>query len=241
MKIVDAFWQKRNLGVNVTEIQCEPADRKEELASGLSKIQAPYSVCKVPGGAVELLLCAQEQGYQVIEMSIGLESGIRNLELPTVYKRFAPEITIKDADKEQEELVLKEIESGSIFKTDRIALDPYFGETAAGKRYANWTRDLIQQGGRVCVGYYKDIPTAFGVNQDREHKESNAVLGGLLNNRAGVGLGFLSLYTNLYSAKEHGNIKVKTHVSSNNPAIIHLHLQFGYHINEMQYVLIRHQ
>ena len=241
MRITDAFWEKRNLGVDVTEIACAASDSREELIAVLSEVRAPYSVCKIPGGAAELLLCAQEQGYRMIEMSIGLEVGIKHLELPLVYRRFEQEIAIKDADGQQIETILREIESGSIFKTDRIALDSYFGDVVAGKRYANWTRDLLQQGGRVCVGYYKDVPVAFGVNQDKECGISDAVLGGLLNSKAGVGLGFLSLYTNLYSARQHGNIKVKTHVSSNNPAIIHLHLQFGYRVNEMQYVLIKHQ
>ena len=89
MKIVDAVWEKRNLGVDVTEIVCEASDSKEELISALSKVKAPYSVCKVPSGAVELLLCAQEQGYQVIEMLIGMERKTKDLELPSKYKGFA--------------------------------------------------------------------------------------------------------------------------------------------------------
>ena len=241
MKITDAFWEKRNLGVDVTEIQCAASDSKEELKEALAGIKTPYSVCKVPGGAAGLLLCAQEQGYQVIEMSIGLEIGLRELTLPAVYRRFEQEIVVKEADREQRESILREIESGDIFETDRIALDPYFGKEMAGKRYANWSRDLLEQNGHVCVGYYKDTPAAFGVNIDKENAVCDAVLGGMLNHGGRAGLGFLSLFTNLYSARERGNVQVKTHVSSNNQAIIHLHLQFGYRINEMQYVRIRHQ
>ena len=241
MNIVNAFWEKRNLGVDVTEIQCELTDRKEDLKKALSVIKTPYSVCKIPGGAVEQLLCAQEQGYQVIEMSIGLEGKVKELALPAIYKRFASEISIRDADKEQIEEVLREIESGDIFSTDRIALDPQFGKRTAGKRYANWTRDLLQQGARLCIGYYKDKPVAFGVNKDKEGGVSDAVLGGALASGAGVGLGFLSIYANLVSGTQHGNTKMKTHVSSNNPPIIHLHRQFGFHISEMQYVLVKHQ
>ena len=33
---------------------------------------------------------------------------------------------------------MREIESGDIFETDRIALDP-FRKKMAGKRYANWS------------------------------------------------------------------------------------------------------
>ena len=241
MKITDAFWEKRNLGVDVTEITCEITDSREELKKVLAGIEAPYSVCKVPGGAAELLLCAQEQGYQVIEMSIGMEGKTKELALPRIYQRFASEISIEDASSEEIDQVLRRVESGSIFKTDRIALDPYFGEEFAGKRYANWTRDLLKQGAHLCIGYYKDKPAAFGVNKEKENAVSDAVLGGALGTTAGVGLGFLSIYANLISAIRHENKKMCTHVSSNNPAIIHLHIQFGFQISEMQYVLIKHR
>ena len=241
MKIVDAVWEKRNLGVDVTEIVCEASDSKEELITVLSKVNTPYSVCKIPSGSAELLLCAQEQGYQVIEMSIAMEGKTKELSLPRIYQRFASEISVRDADEEQTEQVLREIEFGSIFKTDRIALDPHFGEEAAGRRYANWTRDLIEQGAHVCIGYYKDVPAAFGVNQDKEGAVSHDVLGGVLGNSVGVGLGFLSAYSNLVSAIRYGNVKVVAYVSSNNPAIIHLRQHFGFQITEMQYVLVKHQ
>lgn len=241
MKIVDAVWEKRNLGVDVTEIVCEASDSKEELISALSKVKAPYSVCKVPSGAVELLLCAQEQGYQVIEMSIGMEREMKDLELPSMYKGFASDIIIKDANDRETKLVLERIESGNIFKTDRIAMDPYFGKKIAGKRYGNWIRDLIQKDAHMCIGYYREEPVAFGVTADKEGQVSNAVFGGLLNTETGKGLGFISLYANLVSAEKRGNKKIKTYVSSNNPAVITLHLRFGYSIAEMQYVLIKHQ
>ena len=45
MKITDAFWEKRNLGVDVTEIQCAASDSREELKDALAGIKPPYSVC----------------------------------------------------------------------------------------------------------------------------------------------------------------------------------------------------
>ena len=241
MKITDAFWEKRNLGVDVTEIACAASDSREELISALSEVKTPYSVCKIPGGAAELLLCAQDQGYRVIEMSIGLEGKTRELALPFIYRRFEPEIAIRDAKSEQIEEVLWEVEAGDIFNTDRIALDPHFGKKVAGRRYANWIRDLLHQGAHLCIGYYKDIPAAFGVNQSKEGGISDAVVGGALSNGTGVGLGFLSIYANLVSGIQQGNTKIKTHVSSNNLPIIHLHRQFGFQIHEMQYVLVKYQ
>lgn len=240
MIVIDAFWEKRNLGTDVVEIQCEMEDSVEQLVEALNDVRAPYSVCKVPGICVDLLRCAQENGYQVVEMSIGMEGRTKDIELPSIYQRFMRDVQIKEADEQERQYVLNKIEEGSIFQTDRIALDPCYGSAIAGKRYSNWVKDLLPKGARICLATLKDEPIAFGINMDKENGVSDAFLGGLLDENAGRGFGFLALYANLTAAKQYGNKKVVTSVSSNNPAIINLHLLYGFKISKMNYVLIKH-
>ena len=241
MQVIDAIWEKRNLGTDVLEVQCETSDSSEALKSVLQSIKVPYSVCKIPSGEVELLKCAQELDYQVVEMSICMEGKLKDIALPKVYERFMKDVTVKEADEDEIEYVLKHIEQGELFATDRIALDSCYGKKIAGKRYGNWVKDLLPKGARVCIALFKDIPVAFGINLDKENSVSDAFLGGILSNEEGSGLGFLSLYANIVTAQKYGNRKIISNVSSNNPAIINLHLQFGYKIRSMQYVLIKHQ
>lgn len=241
MQIIDAIWEKRNLGTDVLEVECDTKDNGEELKSVLQNIKVPYSVCKVPSGRVELLKCAQELGYQVVEMSICMEGRLKDIALPKVYERFMKDVIVKEADENEVEYVLQYIEQGELFTTDRIAQDSCFGKKIAGRRYSNWVRDLLPKGVRVCITLFKDVPVAFGINLDRENSVSDAFLGGILNNGEGSGVGFLSLYANIVTAKKYGNKKIISNVSSNNPAIVNLHLQFGYKIKNMQYVLIKHQ
>ena len=241
MKIIDAVWEKRNLGTDVTEIQCDAEDDIDKLKSVLQDVNVPYSVCKIPSTCVELLRCAQEQGYQVVEMSIGMEGKTKDIELPTIYQRFIRDVELREADEREIEHVLNKIEDGTIFQTDRIALDPHYGNKIAGQRYCNWVKDLLPKGARICLATLKGKPVAFGINIDKDNGVSDAFLGGILDEKEGRGFGFLALYANLTAAKQHDNKKIVTNVSSNNPAIINLHLQYGFKISGMNYVLVKHQ
>ena len=121
MKIIDALWEKRNLSTDVIEIVCEDDDTVEMLNETLKTIKVPYAVCKVPNNRSDLLLCAQKNNFSVIEMSIRLEAKTNDLELPRIYNRFMKDVTIKEADEHEIEYVLKKIEDGKIFTTDRIS------------------------------------------------------------------------------------------------------------------------
>lgn len=241
MKIVDAVWEKRNLGTDVTEIQCEVGDTLEDLQQTLQISRTPYSVCKIPSTCVDLLRCAQNEGYHVVEMSIGMEGKTKEIELPVIYQRFMKDVEIVEANQEEINYVLEKIEEGNIFQTDRISLDPCYGKKIAGIRYGNWVRDLLKRNARICLAKIKGSPIAFGINMDKENGISDAFLGGILDENKGRGFGFLALYANLAAAKKYKNKKIVTNVSSNNHAIINLHIQYGFKISGMNYVLIKHQ
>lgn len=241
MKVIDALWEKRNLGTDVIEIQCEMEDSIDKFKAILQDVHAAYSVCKIPSVCTDLLRCAQDQGYQVVEMSIGMEGKTKDIELPAIYQRFMKDVELREANETEVEYVLKHIEEGTIFKTDRIALDPHYGNKIAGKRYCNWVKDLLPKGARICLATLKGTPVAFGINIDKDNGVSDAFLGGILDENVGRGLGFLALYANLTAAKKYNNKRIVTNVSSNNPAIINLHLQYGFRISGMNYVLVKHQ
>ena len=92
MKIVDATWEKRNLGVDVIEVSCAENDSAEELADTLKGINTPYSVVKIPSGCISLLFKAQQEGYRVIELSFEIQGDIRRIHTPEIYERFIKHI-----------------------------------------------------------------------------------------------------------------------------------------------------
>lgn len=53
-------------------------------------------------------------------------------------------------------------------------------------------------------------------------------------------MGFAVLYYPMLKAKMDGKRRMVTAVSSNNPSSVRLHLELGYKIKGMNYVLIKH-
>lgn len=240
MKIIDAFWEKRNLNVDVTEIECDGDETVEELVDCIRKLGTSYNVLKLPVDKNDLLLAAQDEGFRFEEASITLEANISSVAIPPLYNRFLPYINIKTADDNEREIVLREIKSGEIFETDRIALDPIFSKEMAGLRYYNWAKDLIEGGADFPVAYYKDDMVAFGVNKAIDDKTFDAVLGGVIAEFGKKGFGFWALYANYDSIKRQGGKKIVTHVSSNNLPVYKLHMQNGYGVSGMKYILVKH-
>lgn len=240
MKIIDAVWEKRNLGVDVREMVCDGTETAEELEKQLAKIQVPYSVLKIPSGSTDLLLAAQSAGYHFMETSISLDGKVSTMSLPRIYQRFESFIEVKKAEGDFLDKILQEIETGTIFETDRITRDPYFSQKIAGRRYANWTKDELNKGAEAVISFYKEQPVAFGINLCSDGTVYDAFLGGVFTEAANKGLGFLALYANMESIRNQGGTRIVTRVSSNNMPILRLHMQYGYEITDMNYILIHH-
>ncbi len=241
MRVIDAVWEKRNLGVEVQEIVCDGTETANELQEQLSEIRMPYSVLKIPSGSTELLMASQSVGYCFVETAVSLDGKVSTMELPRLYQRFEPLIEVRRAEGEALDKILQEMEAGDIFETDRIARDPHFSKQIAGRRYANWTRDELDRGAEAVISYYKEQPVAFGINLRSEGTVYDAFLGGVFTESANKGLGFLALYANMESIRQQGGTRIVTRVSSNNLPILRLHMQYGYGITDMNYILIKHQ
>lgn len=240
MKIINAYWEKRNLGVDCSELEISSNDTLEEFNNIIGELNSNYQVVRIPSAKTDILLSAQAKGFQVIEMSVELARKTKDYTLPEIYKRFEPFIDIVEADEKSLEKVLNEIKSGNMFVTDRIAKDPYFSVDKSGNRYYWWSKDILNQGANMCIAKYNNENVGFGLNFTKDSRLYDAALGGIFHNYNNKGLGFLSIHANITSIILQGGIKVVTRVSSNNTPILRLHMLFGFDINEMNYILIKH-
>lgn len=241
MKVVDASpWEERNLGTKVFEIVCDTKDNVSDLKDCMSNVEAPYMVVKIPSGRVDLLSVAQSYGFSLIECLISLEGDITRMELPGFYKRFIPYVKVEEPSDNIKSIVLKDIESGEIFETDRIAVDPYFSKEIAGLRYKNWVSDELSRGASLVVSYYRDEPVAFDLVKKIDENIYDALLGGLLPDKKIGGMGFLAIYAGIEQIKKLGGKKYITKVSSNNLPILKLHQAMGFAISDITYILVKH-
>lgn len=232
-------WEKRNLGVESSvEYYIDADDTLYDIKEIECALQ-DYQVAHVATGNVNALYYLQSHGFRFIEANIQLKRDLDSIELPGIYKRYEHVISHRYAECSEIEEIISQVRTGSIFKTDKIALDPCFGVEYAGRRYALWSEDIIEQGGIVVLSLYKETPIGFEIYTENDRKCTNYI-GGVFPEFENKGLGFAPLYSELLNQKERGNKSVITGVSSNNPPVLKLHEMLGYKVESMGYLLIKH-
>ena len=240
MKIVDAVWEKRNLGVTAKEVTLDLGDTVDGLDE-LFELDSEYTVVRVPVGCVDLMFKLNDLGYRFIETMLNIQHGHKDVGsgLDRITKRIAESITYFEmSDNELEEL--RRQLRGGIFYTDRISLDPEFSAAKAAERYIGWIGDLQSQGGNVfkCVlsgeifGYFTSKIDGSNVN-----RVDNV---GVYKNYENAGLGVGLVNASIRHACEAGAKMTVSSVSSNNIPALKANLAAGYVITSSQYIYIKH-
>ncbi len=249
MKIVDAFWEKRNLGVNVIEVTADKSDLKDKplLLHKIQELlpQAEYLVLKVPVGDVALLHELQDMGFLFLECQYGLTKDISTYtatkEINLLESAFKCKFEIKQIKDETylKEEIIKELEE-EMFQTDRISLDPIWGAGTAVKRYSNWLFDLIKNDNvdihlilmrNNSIGFYANSYLA-----NDSVKCANGLLGGAFKRYQGTGLGMLIIHLSIVTAKEKGSSVFETSISSNNFGVMRVYSTLGFVVKSSSYV-----
>jgi len=240
MKSVDAHWEKRNLGVTCTELTCEVGDETAAVLAAANALGNEYLVIKVPAKRTDLLLEIQRLGFAVIEVVFRIRRDLRTLELSSAYARFAKDLTSHAATAGEIERVLDEVRGG-VFQTDRCALDPAFAQGLAAQRYCNWISDELERGAEIYITAFKGVDIGFSILKDRGQGQFHGLFGALYRDNKYLALGFAVGWTNLVVAKQRGGRTIETAVSTNNVPAVKMNLSIGYEIQEVQYVLVKHQ
>lgn len=238
MEIINSIWEKRNLGCDSVEIRCSYDDTS--LDKSLLLLKQPYQVIKIPCSKTDLLLQAQAFGFVFMECQVQFKTELKDLYLPKKYERLVKNVSYHDASDEEIEETIEKVRNGNMFTTDRIALDPYFSKEIAGKRYANWMNDLLQNGYNVYIYTYKEEPFAWIIADVKENQMADMIFGGNFQEKSWVGMGIAGHYATIKMARDKGALGLFYGVSTNNLRQIKTVLEFGSKINEIEYVLVKH-
>lgn len=229
MKIIDAYWEKRNLGVTCYEIEI---DQKDPITSVREEYEAlserEYMVVKIPSVHYEAVRFFQDRGYTFIESAFSMVHHGSVISVPARFEKICSRCSwrlIEDGDIEQ---INQEIDKG-MFKTDRVYLDPAFTNEQAAKRYRLWLRDGIESGHRVFIVAYNGRTIGF----------TSDIIAGVYDAFQGTGLGLCVQYAYL-CAHKNGDNDVYTRVSGNNYPVIQMQQFLGFQIDRMEYVFIKH-
>ena len=240
LKVINAVWEKRNLGVDCHEIKIEINDTIDYIKNELPKNEAQYTVVKVPSNRCDLNFLLQELGYKYIESSIHLTHDLKNINLNPIQQRILNSIGYETMDKFDIDKLFCEIEKG-IFTTDRIYVDPYFTHEQAANRYVNWISDELDKGCEIFKLTYKNDSIGFFTFKNIGNSTCYPFLAGMYNNYLNSGLGMSAIEKPLRETIKRNCTKVSTFVSSNNLKIFRIHLGLGFSLDDIHLVYAKHR
>ena len=238
MKIINAVWEERNLGITTTEITIEKNDETNNIAEQLSMIESEYSVIKVPSGMSDALTVIQNHGYKFIEDMIHVEHDLHEVEMNNVLKRMHERTSYRLMTDDDFKQLQSEIQSG-MFDSDRISNDSYFDSCTSSKRYLNWITDLRNRGALFYVIIYGSDNVGFVVLDKKDEKTYHSVLGGGYKKFRKSGTGIIQKEPEI--TKKLGGKRLVTSVSSNNLGQLKALIMNGYRPYAIDHVLIKHK
>lgn len=246
MRIIDAVWERKNLGVDTVEIDVTNQDTSADLEQELLKCQAEYIVVKIPPNRFDLMEVLDKSEFHFIECLFETMNNAKTLRYMNpvqekrAYTKMSNETTYCLMNEDDLQNLVEEIRK-MIFSTDRIALDSYFDNEKAAERYANWIRTETSNGtAKAYKVIYRDDVIGFFVHKEIEKDVYQGLLMGLYHDYLGTGLGFL---IDEKEREEHLKKSKRAigYISSNNMPRMKLSFEARSYLAAMQYVYIRHK
>lgn len=246
MDIVHAVWEERNLQVKTAEVEISSGDSLEDFEAAAQSLDDYEYICiKCAVNKPEFLFGLQQHGYIFLETQLGLKYECRNKAIfptsATLRDLYADRISFRNIEGVAFEELLDTIENKEMFKTDRIYLDKYFPENAAGRRYAGWCRDLQRKGSLFLEYLIDGKPVGFYEYQKKSSRSWHTSLGGMYADSNEFALLTPAINATLLDRFEHEGMRtIKSAVSTNNAVILRLHLSVGYQVSNASYVYVKH-
>lgn len=239
MKVIDAVWEQRNLGVSCNEITIEKQDTAESIKLEIPKYQAQYMVVKVPACRADIMFALSELQFAFVECAFHVTHDLKNYELNGIQKRLVDAVQYSEMDKNDLDMLFTEIRDG-MFTTDRVCLDPYFTQAQAANRYVGWISDELERGSQAYKLTYKDNPIGFFTFKDLGNGVYYPYLAGMYKNGIKTGLGLNTLIKPISEAIKRSGRMLSTYISSNNLNAVHVHTLLNFKFQEIDYVYVKH-
>ena len=240
VKIVEAVWEKRNLGVGCMEITVGREDMVGELEVALSNIEVDYTVVKIPTCRMDLSECLLGQGFCFVEVLFSLEKQLGKYFLTDEQQEKAHYMTYHLQLDESKERIWNEIQMG-MYTTDRISVDRYFNSRKTADRYIGMLLDELQCGAEIIEYCFNSEPFGFSCFRKIGVGRYYQALTGIYSSYRGKGLGFALAYLPECELLRRGAEILATGVSTNNEVSLRVHLQNGFLPIETTYVYVQHR
>lgn len=225
MRLVEANWDTRNLGMATQELIIEKSDTVEAIQVQLDAMTGAYQVIRISelSTSVSMLLTSEKfvfsEQLSFWECTLGTPPASK-------FNRHLPKVETEVASQDDLLEVFHQIQLG-LFNTDRVSRDPDFGVAVAGNRYVNWLNDEIQKGGAIYIIKFRQKASGFFclrvVNQN-----PFVALSGIFPEAQVPGIGLSLQFEIQNKALEKGCMNLTTVVSTNNTAALRAHIAAGF-------------
>lgn len=227
MKIVDAFWEKRNLGVDTVEFTVEEKDSTDNIIELIKNNEKIYNVVKIPSTMGALNFIMHDLGYTYVEGSCNLVHNLNPVNFTPLQKRLSDSVDYQKMNYNDYDKLFSEIGKG-MFRTDRIAIDPHFGIETANRRYINWLMDELDRGTEIYKFVYKEKDIGFFAFKEINDGVYYPFLSGIYESFSRSGLGFAICTKPIEEAVKRNGKEISTYASTNNRTAFLQALVFGY-------------
>jgi hypothetical protein len=239
MKIIQAHWELRNLGVSCKEINIDINDDINMVDDILTDKLTQYLVLKIPSPRADIITLASQRGYVFVEGVSSVSKKLHQLAVPSVTARLLTGIQHQEFNEADFETLWIEIEKG-MFNTDRISRDEAFGPKLAAKRYISWISTEHENGAGVYKLLHKNQSFGFFTLKNLGNGVYYPFLAGIYSGFRNHGVGLAMAYQPLIATKSLGGTSVSTWVSTNNIPSIRIHVSLGFSFDSISYVFVRH-
>jgi hypothetical protein len=238
MKIIDAPWEEKSIGLKTVEIIFENSSEQlpyDEI-NGYQHI-----VAKALSTEIKTVHMLEQNGFEFIESQLTISKAIKGIKFDPFIERIAGAYELKMIESDDEmQIILNAIGNG-LFNTDRIYLDPAFGKELAIKRYKNWADFIFQdkenQRVLMIINKKNKVNVGFICLKTADQANCEIPLAGIFEEHKKLNIGFLVIYYPLLFALNNGFKYCRTAISLNNIKIVNLYSFFGYQINKTYSVL----
>lgn len=242
MKIVDCFWEQKNIGKRTVEIIIEQADSYD--ADLIKQVVRGYEyiVVKVPMNIPQFNIGLYELGFVCIETQMNVGINLNEFDISRVQHLY-DDTRFGIVNSQKDFLSVVSCIQPGMFSTDRIAIDSVFGESIGCQRYINWlTTEYENRTSQLIKIIYKNAHVGFMLIKI-ENGAIQLLLNGLYKKYQGKGIGLLTPASPMMYAKRNQLpiTREETAISSNNVPVVKLYSKLGFRLLQQSYVFIKHQ
>ena len=241
MKIIDCFWEIKNIGKKTIEISIEDNDLFNRDAIEQLVCDYEYVVIKVPMNMPLFNIGLTEMGYICIEnqFNVGIEYDNFDFSKIAILDKNTSFEIVSNSDGLQS--IVSQIQPG-MFSTDRISIDPCFGEEIGCQRYINWLTTEFENSKSLLIKVlYKKEHIGFMLVKI-EQDTINLLLNGLYKQYQRKGLGILTPASPMMFSRNNNILIAKetTSISSNNTPVVKLYNRLNFQLFKQTYVFVKH-